>query len=154
MKVEIKKVDISDIKPNPDNPRQINKTQMERLEKSLKEFPDMMQLREIVCDEDLTILGGNMRYLALKSAGEKEAIVKIASGLTPEQKREFVIKDNASFGEWDIDVLANAWDDLPLVDWGVDLPEDWGEIPEENKFIDEDAMSETKNECPRCGFKW
>ena len=66
----------------------------------------------------------------------------------------FFIKDNASFGDWDMDVLANAWDDLPLVDWGVDLPEDWGEIPEENKFIDEDAMSETKNECPRCGFKW
>jgi len=128
MKVEIKKVDISDIKPNPDNPRQINKTQMERLEKSLKEFPDMMKLREIVCDEDLAILGGNMRYLALKNAGEKEAIIKIASGLTPEQKREFIIKDNASFGDWDMDVLANAWDDLPLVDWGVDLPEDWGNI--------------------------
>jgi len=128
MKVEIKKVDISDIKPNPDNPRQINKTQMERLKKSLKEFPDMMELREIVCDENLAILGGNMRYLALKNAGEKEAIVKIALGLTPEQKREFIIKDNAAFGEWDIDALANVWDDLPLVDWGVDLPEDWGDI--------------------------
>lgn len=131
MKVEIKKVDISDIKPNPDNPRQINKTQMERLKKSLKEFPDMMKLREIVCDEGLTILGGNMRYLALKNAGEKKAVVKIATGLTPEQKREFIIKDNVAFGDFDLDILANAWDDLPLMDWGADLPEGWEKPIEE-----------------------
>lgn len=79
----------------------------------------MMELREIVVDENMMILGGNMRYRALKEAGEKECIAKIADGLTPEQKREFIIKDNASFGEWDMDILANVFDDLPLVDWGI-----------------------------------
>ncbi len=153
MKVEIKKVKLSEIKLNPDNPRQISSTQMERLVKSLKEFPEMMKLREIVVDENMMILGGNMRYLASKQSGE-DVVVKIASGLTPEQKREFVIKDNAAFGEWDMDLLS-TWDDLPLVDWGVDLPEDWmSPVPEENKAIDEDDMADTENECPKCGFKW
>ena len=125
MKVETKKVRLSEIKPNPDNPRQISKTQIDRLVKSITEFPEMMELREIVVDETMTILGGNMRFRALKEAGEKEAIAKIATGLTPEQKREFIVKDNAVFGEWDMDALANAWGDLPLVDWGVPLSEDW-----------------------------
>jgi DNA modification methylase len=66
-----------------------------------------------------------MRYLALKKAGAKECTAKIVTGLTPEQKREFVIKDNSGFGNWDMDALANAWGDLPLADWGVDLPDDW-----------------------------
>ena len=125
MQVETRKVKLSEIKPNPDNPRRINKEKMERLIKSLKEFPEMMDLREIVVDETMTILGGNMRFRALKEAGEKEAIAKIATGLTPDQKKEFIIKDNAPFGEWDMDALANVWSDLPLVEWGIDLPEDW-----------------------------
>jgi DNA modification methylase len=73
----------------------------------------------------MTILGGNMRYLALKKSGAKAATAKIVTGLTKEQKREFVIKDNSNFGEYDFDALANGWSDLPLADWGVDLPEDW-----------------------------
>jgi len=155
MKVETKKVRLSEIKLNPDNPRQISKTQIDRLVKSITEFPEMMELREIVVDETMTILGGNMRFRALKEAGEKEAMAKIVTGLSPEQKREFIIKDNAAFGEWDMDALANAWGDLPLTDWGVDLPEDWmNEIPDENKSIDEAGMADTENECPKCGFKW
>jgi hypothetical protein len=103
----------------------------------------------------MTVLGGNMRLLALKKSGAKECTAKIVTGLTPEQKREFIIKDNSAFGEWDMDLLSSSWSDLPLVDWGVDLPEDWlKEIPEENKAIDEEAMADTKNECPKCGFKW
>ena len=125
MKVETRKVRLSEIKPNPDNPRQISKMQLDRLVKSITEFPEMMELREIVVDETMTILGGNMRFRALKEAGEKEAIAKIATGLTPEQKREFIVKDNAGFGEWDMDALANVWSDLPLTEWGIDLPEDW-----------------------------
>lgn len=125
MKIEIKSIKLSDIKLNPDNPRRINEKQMERLVKSLQEFPDMMDIREIVVDETMMILGGNMRYLALKKSGAKECIAKIVTDLTAEQKREFIIKDNSNFGEYDFDVLANSWDDLPLVDWGVDLPEDW-----------------------------
>jgi hypothetical protein len=125
MNVEIRKVKLTEIKLNPDNPRRIGNVEMERLVKSLQEFPDMLSIREIVVDETMTILGGNMRYLALKKAGAKECTAKIVSGLTPGQKREFVIKDNAAFGAWNFDDLANSWSDLPLADWGVDLPEDW-----------------------------
>ena len=134
MNVEIKILKLTEIKLNPDNPRRIGKMEMGRLVKSLQEFPDMLSIRELVVDETMTILGGNMRYLALKKSGAKTATVKIVTGLTKEQKREFVIKDNSSFGSWDMDALANAWGDLPLADWGVDLPEDWMKtIPEEKE---------------------
>lgn len=124
MKVEIKKVKLSQIRPNPENPRQIGKKQFDRLVKSLQEFPEMMELREVVVDENMMILGGNMRYKALKQAGVKECIAKIVIGLTPEKKREFIIKDNGAYGEWDMELLS-AWDDFPLIEWGVELPEDW-----------------------------
>jgi DNA modification methylase len=125
MEISIKTVKLSAIKLNKDNPRRISNQDMDRLVKSLQDFPEMMKLREIVVDETMTVLGGNMRYLALKKIGAKECTAKIVSGLTPEQKREFVIKDNSQFGEWDMDLLSGQWSDLPLVDWGVDLPEDW-----------------------------
>lgn len=92
---------------------------MERLIKSLQNFPEMLDIREIVCDEDMVVLGGNMRLRALREAGAKECNAKIVTGLTDEQKREFAIKDNAGFGQWNMDDLANGWDNLPLVDWGV-----------------------------------
>jgi len=154
-KIEIKTVKLSEIKLNPDNPRTISKKDMDLLVKSLTEFPDMLNIREIVVDETMTVLGGNMRLLALQKSGVKEVTAKIVSGLTKDQKREFVVKDNASFGSWDMDALANVWGDLPLAEWGVDLPDDWlNPIPEENKAIDEAAMADTKNECPKCGFQW
>lgn len=155
VKIQIKKTKLSEIRLNPDNPRTISKKNMDLLVKSLREFPEMLELREIVVDETMTCLGGNMRMLALRKIGAKECIAKIVTGLTPEQKREFIVKDNSGFGSWDMDSLSSSWDDLPLLDWGVDLPTDWlKEIPEENKAIDEDAMADTKNECPSCGFKW
>ena len=125
MNIEVKQVKLSALKLNPANPRRIGNKEMERLVKSLQEFPDMLSIREIVVDETMTVLGGNMRLLALKKAGAKECTAKIVTGLTPEQKREFIIKDNSAFGEWDMDLLSSSWSDLPLVDWGVDLPEDW-----------------------------
>lgn len=125
MEVTTKKVKLSEIRLNPDNPRTISKKDMDLLVKSLADFPEMMDLREIVVDETMTVLGGNMRTLALKKIGAKEAIAKIVLGLTLEQKREFVIKDNSNFGTYDMDALANAWGDLPLADWGVDIPADW-----------------------------
>ena len=125
MEIEIKTIKLSQVKINKENPRRIGNAEMDRLVKSLQDFPDMLQLREIVVDETMTVLGGNMRLLALRKIGAKECTAKIVRGLTPEQKREFIIKDNGSWGEWDFDLLANGWDDLPLVDWGVDLPEDW-----------------------------
>lgn len=124
VKIETKTVKTAHIKLNPDNPRRIGNVEMERLVKSLQEFPEMMKLREIVVDEGMTVLGGNMRLLALRKSGAKECTAKVVKGLTPEQKREFVIKDNAAFGEWDMDALANGWSDLPLAEWGVDLPKD------------------------------
>jgi ParB-like chromosome segregation protein Spo0J len=105
VKVEIRQVELSEVKPNPDNPRTITGKDMDRLVKSLTDFPEMLQLREIVVDESLTVLGGNMRLLALRNIGAKEATAKIVNGLTPEQKREFVIKDNSSFGEWNMEAL-------------------------------------------------
>jgi len=137
MKVEIKEVKISEIKLNPDNPRRIGNKEMERLVKSLQEFPDMLSIREIVVDETMTVLGGNMRLLALKKSGAKECTAKIVTGLTPEQKREFIIKDNSAFGEWDMDLLSSSWGDLPLVEWGVDLPEDWLKPPDPDASEDD-----------------
>ena len=125
MQVEVKTLKLSKVKLNPDNPRRISERDMDRLVKSLQDFPDMMKLREIVVDETMTVIGGNMRVLALRKMGIQEATAKICKGLTADQKREFVIKDNAAFGEWDMDVLANGWSDLPLGDWGVDIPEEW-----------------------------
>lgn len=125
MEIEIKKVNLSAIKINSDNPRIISQKAMEYLVKSLQTFPEMMQLREIVVDETMTILGGNMRYLALQKIKVKECFAKIVTGLTSEQKREFVVKDNANFGEWNFDALANSWSEMPLAEWGVNLPENW-----------------------------
>ena len=108
MQVEVKTLKLSKVKLNPDNPRRISERDMDRLVKSLQEFPDMMKLREIVVDETMTVIGGNMRVLALRKMGIQEATAKICKGLTADQKREFVIKDNAAFGEWDMDALANG----------------------------------------------
>jgi len=117
--ITVKTVKLSEIKLNSDNPRQISKKDLARLVQSLKEFPEMLELREVVVDETMTVLGGNMRTVALRKIGEKECTAKIVVGLTPEQKKEFIVKDNGAWGEWDYDLLANTWDDLPLSDWGI-----------------------------------
>jgi ParB-like chromosome segregation protein Spo0J len=143
---------LREIKPNPDNPRVIRDEQFTRLVASLKSFPEMLALRPIVVNADCVVLGGNMRLRAAKEAGLKEVPVLIADQLTPEQQREFIVKDNASFGAWDWDVLANEWGDLPLADWGVDVPEgetaDFSpEIEEEQPRLDQKAATV----CPSCG---
>ena len=154
MEITTKKLKLSQIKPNPTNPRKIGKVEMERLVKSLQDFPEMMELREIIVDENNIILGGNMRYRALKQIGEKECIAKIVTGLTVDQKREFIIKDNSAFGQYDMDALANLWSDLPLADWGVDIPADWGAPPNFEPGTEEDQgrLDEKKPiTCPECG---
>lgn len=124
---------ISEIKPNPNNPRLIKDDKFKKLCQSLKDFPEMLELRPIVVNKDMIILGGNMRYKAAKEIGLKEIPVKVADNLTPEQEREFLIKDNTSGGEWDWEILANEWDSKELEAWGVDLvgfdanAEDFGE---------------------------
>jgi DNA modification methylase len=119
---------IKEIKVNPKNPRIIKDARFQKLVKSIEEFPEMMKLRPIVVDADGMILGGNMRYKALQHLGFKEIPdewVKRADELTEEQKKRFIIADNAPYGEWDWDILANEWDAPKLSDWGIDFPEDW-----------------------------
>lgn len=152
MNIEIKTVKLSSIKLNPDNPRRISGPAMDRLVKSLQEFPEMMSLREIVVDETMTVLGGNMRTLALRKIGAKEVTGKIVKGLTDEQKRRFVITDNGQWGEWDFDLLANNWADLPLSDWGIEIPKDW--MQEHPEPAAEDPAEEPERPqiiiCPKC----
>jgi DNA modification methylase len=117
-----KQVNIAAVKENPDNPRFIKDSKFKKLVKSIKAFPEMLEKRPIVVDEDMVVLGGNMRLKACKSAGLFDVWVDIAEGWTEEQKREFIVKDNVGFGEWDWDILANEWDVAQLDDWGLDLP--------------------------------
>lgn len=116
------KVKISEIKTNPKNPRLIKDDKFRKLVKSVKEFPQMLELRPIVVDENNIILGGNMRFKACKEAGLKDIYIVRAENLTDEQKDEFIVKDNVGFGEWDWDMLANEWDTEKLDEWGLDLP--------------------------------
>ena len=117
--MELKK--ITDIKLNPNNPRLIKDDKFKKLVQSIKDFPEMLDIRPIVVNKDMIILGGNMRFRACKEAGIKEIPV-IVTDLSEEKQREFLIKDNTSGGEWDWDVLANEWDVNELNDWGIDLP--------------------------------
>jgi len=115
------KLKINQLKPNESNPRIIKEAKFKKLVQSIKDFPKMLELRPIIVDEDMTILGGNMRYKACVQAGLKEVNVKIAKGLTEEQKKEFIVKDNVGFGEWDWDSLGNEWDNVKLGEWGMDV---------------------------------
>ena len=115
-------VKISKVKPNETNPRLIKDSKFNKLVKSIKEFPEMLKLRPIVVNEDMVVLGGNMRLKACKKAGLKEVWILKADNLTEEQQKEFIVKDNVGFGEWDWDILANEWDAYLLEDWGLDVP--------------------------------
>lgn len=114
-------VDIRQVRQNPDNPRVIKDNKFQKLVKSIQELPQMLELRPIVVNRDMIVLGGNMRLKACEAAGLTQVPVVYADNLTPEQEREFVIKDNSSFGEWDWDLLANEWDVEQLQDWGMDI---------------------------------
>jgi len=147
---------ISDIKPNPNNPRLIKDEKFKRLVESVKNFPEMLRLRPIVVNEENVIIGGNMRWKAAKEAGYKTVPVTKAVGLTPEQEREFIIKDNVGFGEWDWEMLANEWESEKLEEWGVDVPKYLtDETPQE--IYDEKEISEpikTEHQCPKCGYEF
>lgn len=125
MKANIKMVSIKDIKENPNNPRKLNKDKYQKLLKSIQDLPQMLGYRPIVVNSDMVVLGGNMRLKALKELKYKEVPIIIADELTEDQQKEFLIKDNLGYGEWDWDMIANEWD-LPLLeDWGMDLPTDF-----------------------------
>ena len=122
--MKVLKVKISEIKTNPKNPRLIKDDKFRKLVKSIQEFPQMLELRPIVVDENNIVLGGNMRLKACIEVGLKEVFIVKAEDLTEQQKDEFIVKDNVGFGEWDWDILANEWDTEKLQDWGLDLPLD------------------------------
>jgi ParB-like chromosome segregation protein Spo0J len=117
------KVKISEVKANPNNPRLIKDDKFKKLVKSIQELPEMLSLRPIVVNADMIVLGGNMRLKACKEAGLKEVDIIKADDLTEEQQKQFIIKDNVGFGEWDWEDLANNWDSEQLTDWGLDIPD-------------------------------
>ena len=112
---------INQIKLNPDNPRFIKDDKFKKLVKSIEEFPEMLKLRPIIIDENNMILGGNMRFKACEHLKMKEVWVEKAENLTPEQKNEFIVKDNVGFGEWDLEILGNLFDEEQLGEWGLDI---------------------------------
>jgi len=120
--MKIETVKISAVKSNPNNPRIIKDDKFKKLVTSIKEFPQMLDIRPIVVNDEMIVLGGNMRLKACIEAGIKEVAIIKASELTPEQQNEFIIKDNVGFGEWNWDDLANSWDTEQLTEWGLDIP--------------------------------
>jgi DNA modification methylase len=120
MKIEV--VNISNVKSNPNNPRLIKDDKFKKLVQSIKDFPKMLELRPIVVNDDMVVLGGNMRLKACKEVGLKEVPIIKASELTEDQQREFIVKDNVGFGEWDWDMIANEWDAEQVTEWGLDIP--------------------------------
>ena len=115
-------VSINTVKINPNNPRLVKDDKFKKLVNSIKTFPEMLKIRPIVVNNDMVVLGGNMRLKACKEAGLKEVHIIKADALTEEQQREFIIKDNVGFGEWDWDLIANEWDAEQIEEWGLDIP--------------------------------
>jgi|APGre2960657404_1045060.scaffolds.fasta_scaffold11232_2 hypothetical protein len=120
--MEIKNVKITELVLNDQNPRFIKDHKFKKLVESIKSFEKMLDIRPIVVDENMVILGGNMRFRACREAGLKKIPVMIVENLTDAEKNEFMIKDNVGFGEWNFDMLANTFDSVQLVDWGMDVP--------------------------------
>ena len=132
--MDIIKVKANEIKENLDNPRFLRDDKFKKLVKSVKEFPEMLKIRPIVVNNEMTILGGNMRYKACLEAGLKELYIIKADNLTPEQQREFIIKDNVGFGEWDWDLLGNEWNSVDLENWGLDSWQNMDDIDTSDEF--------------------
>jgi site-specific DNA-methyltransferase (adenine-specific) len=120
--MNIEKVLIKDIKMNPNNPRIIKDDKFKKLVKSIKDFPEMLEVRPIVVDDNMIVLGGNMRTKACLEAGLKEVSIIKFSNLSEDKKKEFIVKDNVGYGEWDFDVLKSDWDVDTLIEWGLDVP--------------------------------
>ena len=139
-------MNINEIKPNPNNPRIIKDVKFKQLVKSIQDFPQMLELRPIVIDENNMVLGGNMRLKACIEAGMTDVPVIHANNLSEAQKKEFIVKDNVGYGEWEWDALANEWNIEDLDNWGLDIP----------AFANND-IQETKDNavggktCPNCG---
>lgn len=136
---------ITKLKGNPSNPRVLRDDKFAKLKKSIEEFPDMLNKRPIVAvtdkDGKLMVLGGNMRLRACQELGLKEVPVILADDWTEEQRREFIVKDNVGYGEWDWDALANEWKAEDLDAWGLDVPS-FATPPDYSILDDEDVQGQ------------
>lgn len=136
--IEIVHVPSNKLKMNPENPRKIGIKEFESLVKSLTDCPQMFEARPLLVSPrtgELVIIGGNMRFKAAKKLKYTAMPCVILDGITEEQEREIAIKDNGAWGEWDWDLLANKFSELPLTDWGINLPEDWLGEPQDIKEV-------------------
>lgn len=136
-------VEVSKLKNSDYNPRSIREERFKKLKQSISEFPEMLHFRPLVVNDQMEVIGGNMRLLACRELGIKEVPVIYADHLSPEAQKQFMIKDNLNYGEWDYDVLANVWDIEALNDWGMDLPTmDSGYVPVYEPTIDTNDITE------------
>jgi DNA modification methylase len=118
----MQRVPIGTIKNNPNNPRVIKDDKFKKLVQSIKDLPEMAEVRPVVVNTDMVVLGGNMRLKAMREAGWKDVPIQVVDW-DEDKQRQFIIKDNVSGGEWDWDMLANEWDTEELQEWGLDLPD-------------------------------
>ena len=162
LKIADLSLNIGQVDGLPKNPRFIRDEKYKSLVQSVRDYPEMLELREVIAydsGKELVVIAGNMRMKACEEAGIKEVPVKVLPKETPVEKlKAYTIKDNIPYGEWSMDDLANQWELSELEELGFSV-EDLGiasdyELPAENKSLDENAMSQTENECPSCGFKW
>lgn len=133
----IEEIKISEVKLNPNNPRIVKDEKFEKLVQSIKDFPEMLRIRPIVVNSDMITLGGNMRLKACKAAGLKKVFIIRAENLNEDQQREFIIKDNIGYGEWEWNLLKSEWDKNELNEWGIEIPS-WLTDHEANNLSDED----------------
>jgi len=146
----IEKVKINKIKLNSKNPRIIKDDKFKKLVKSIQDFPEMLEVRPIVVDDNFEVLGGNMRLKACKEAGLDEVHIIKFDNLSEEKKKEFLIKDNVGYGEWDWEILNSDWNVDNLVEWGLDIPSyaegdfDLGDFFDENANRSNDGVKMKK----------
>jgi hypothetical protein len=140
---------LNKLQHNSKNPRYIKSKKHKELVKSLQEFPEMKDIREIVVDENLLILAGDKRTYALEELQYTDVRVKQVLGLSEAKKREFIIKDNAHSGDWDSDILANEWDIQEINDWGADFKIGGGGKDDGDDNGEHQPHDVT---CPNCGF--
>ena len=133
-----KKIAIKKLISNEDNPRYIGEAKFKKLVKSIQDFPEMLEKRPIIVDENFVVLGGNMRLKACLKAGFTGVWIEQVKDWTEEQKKQFIIKDNVGFGDWDWDILGNKWVAGDLKDWGLDVPNWETDI----EFADDDDIDD------------
>jgi hypothetical protein len=148
MLVPIKSVHSNDgqVEGLPKNPRYIKNAKFKKLVNSIAEFPEMLEIRPIIVNEEMIVLGGNMRLKACKELNVQEVYIQVVKNLSIEKQKEFIIKDNVSFGSWDLDELFTE-------DWGEDILEHWGfdELVKDDKELSAEEI-ESKYDDSNCVY--